>query len=138
MQNSFALSLILVFFLGACSIFEQQEERRLPGERIPALAQQQTTIAAVSTQAIRLPEAYRNQAWPQAGGAPNNANHHLALSREVASVWEASLGNSSDKSLKVLAQPIVVDDVLYALNNRYEILAFDAHDGTLLWRDTLF
>jgi outer membrane protein assembly factor BamB len=82
---------------------------------------------------VRLPRPYVNEEWPQTGGYPGHAMHHLALSEQPRVVWRADIGNGSDRDQRIPGQPIVADGRLFAMDATSHVSAFDVENGRRLW-----
>ena len=48
---------------------------------------------AIAQLDVRLPRPVVNPEWPEAGGYPNHAMQHLALSDDVKKAWSVSIGS---------------------------------------------
>jgi outer membrane protein assembly factor BamB len=139
MFKRFLLPLSLLLVVSACGIsewFGEAEAPPLPGQRIAILAYERglradPTIADVP---VRLPEPYINTDWSQPGGSAAHAMYHLSLSANPRRVWSADVGEGSGDVAQLLAQPIVVEDVVYAMDSRSTVSAFSATNGSRLWR----
>ena len=132
--------LVLLLGLGACSTFDdffgESEAPPLPGQRIAILAYDRglrpdPTIAEV---AVRLPEPYVNETWAQPGGSAAHAMYHLSLSAQPRRVWSADVGEGSGDVAQILSQPLVVGDLVYAMDARSLVSAFSLSDGSRVWR----
>jgi outer membrane protein assembly factor BamB len=121
--------------LGGCSWFASKKQP-LPGERISVLSldRQLEPDPAVVKVPISLPKPVVNRDWPQPGGYPNHAMQHLALPSTLSQAWKASVGEGSSRYTQVLAQPIVVDGRVYAMDGGSQVSAFDATNGNLVWQ----
>ena len=135
------LAALLLAGLGACgdtlrSILGTDDEPPLPGERISVLTLQQTLEPdpRIADLAVRLPPPYVNDEWPQAGGYPNHAMHHLALGGALRPLWRTRIGAGSDGDTRLLASPVVAAGKVYVLDARGRISALDAESGKRLWR----
>lgn len=109
----------------------KEKQTPLPGKRIPVV---QTTESIASNLAeadkpISLPPQQSNEAWPQPGGAPNNAPGHLALTGAPHQVWSQSVGEGSSKTGRVMASPIVYDGKIFALDAEGSVSAFSLSGG---------
>jgi len=138
---SYIAAFCAVLVLGGCGIyedwFEGEGDPPLPGERISVLLTD--TDAAPDPRLadldIKLPKPYTNRAWPQAGGYPDHAMHHLAVSPEqLQKVWEVDAGAASEGDQRVLAAPIIADGRVFTVDRDFEIYAFDAESGARQWR----
>lgn len=132
--------LAAVFALGACDTvkgwFAAEKPPPLPGERISVLVHEQTLVPdpKVATDEILLPRPTVNPDWPQAGGYPNHAMHHILLGDAPARAWGASIGSGSDDAERFVATPIVAGGTLYAIDTQTRVSAYDAESGRRLWR----
>lgn len=139
MFKRFLLPLSLLLAVSACGIsewFGETEAPPLPGQRIAILAYERglradPTIAEVP---VRLPEPYINTDWAQPGGSAAHAMYHLSLSANPRRVWSADVGDGSGDVAQLLAQPIVVEDVVYTMDARSTVSAFSATNGSRLWQ----
>lgn len=130
-----ALSAVVLVTLGACDIFEE-EEKRLPGRRIAVMiadtdADPDPRLADLQ---VKLPPPYINDSWPQSGGYPDHAMHHLMLSEDIKRQWKVDIGAASEGDQRILQGPLIADGRLFTMDRDYEITAFDAGNGKVLWR----
>lgn len=126
--------------LGACDTFlGGSEEPPLPGERIPILLlesdiEPDPRIADVD---VILPPPVANEHWPQAGGFPDHAMHHLELADAPERAWSVDIGTPSDDESRILTSPIVVRGKVYAMDAEAQVTAYDAIDGDEIWEAEL-
>jgi outer membrane protein assembly factor BamB len=125
--------------LAACSgdsWFGGDDEPPLPGERVPVmlLERQLEPDPRLADVPVRLPPPQRNEAWPQNGGVPTHAMHHLAAGDHINLAWQAEIGRGSSDSAQMLARPVVADGRIYTMDAEATITAFDAQGGRQLWR----
>jgi outer membrane protein assembly factor BamB len=127
--------LLLAATLAGCSWFASKKQP-LPGERISVLSldRRLEPDPAVVKVPVSLPKPVVNPDWPQPGGYPNHAMQHLALPATLNEVWKASVGEGSSRYTQVLAQPIVADGRVYAMDGGSQVSAFEAATGNLIWR----
>lgn len=129
--------------LGGCDTisdwFEQDPPPRAVGERISVLAfdSQLDPDPQLAETPVRLPKPWTNPDWPQAGGYPSHAMHHLALGDSLKQAWRVDLGASADEEQKILTQPVVADGRVFAMDAESAVSAFDAATGRRLWRVNL-
>jgi outer membrane protein assembly factor BamB len=126
----------LPFLLSACSLFGGEHKEPLPGERISVLSldrrlQPDPKLADI---AITLPAPVQNRDWPEAGGDPSHAIGRPALPDRLAQVWQTSVGKGSSDYTRILAQPIVADGRVYAMDGGAQVGAYDAAAGKPVWR----
>lgn len=124
--------------LAGCSWFSSKKQP-LPGERISVLSLERRLKPdpALAKVPITLPKPVINPNWPQPGGYPNHAMQHLALPYSLTEAWKTSIGEGSSRYTQVLAQPIVVDGRIYAVDGGAQVGAYDAANGNELWRTSL-
>ena len=142
-----AVALGAVALLAACStmedavdgIFGEPYEEILPGKRIAILALDRglRPDPSIAELQVRLSEPYVNQTWTQYGGSPGHAMYHLSLGDAPRRLWSQDIGAGSDDDQRLLAQPLVVDDVVYTMDALTTVSAYDTERGRLLWRSDL-
>jgi outer membrane protein assembly factor BamB len=108
----------------------------LPGERIEVLRGGGAISADAQVRDLKvvLPRPDVNEEWPQAGGYPNHAMHHLAASGPLTRQWSADIGDGSSDEAQLLAQPVIADGKVYTVDINAEVSAFDQKNGDRLWR----
>jgi len=133
MLRTWALGAVAVFGLAAC---EGAAPPPLPGKRVSVLSFERSLEPdpAVVQVAVRLPRPFLNPAWPQAGGYPNKAMHHLEASGDLRLLWRVDAGVGSGEERRLLATPVVADGIIYTLDAAARIRAFDAGNGARLWQ----
>jgi outer membrane protein assembly factor BamB len=121
---------------GDSNIFFDPEAPPLPGERIPVLSLDNTIEPdkRIADLDVRLPRPYFNPDWPQSGGFPDRAMHHLAARPSLQPIWRANVGQGAGDDGRILATPIVADGRIFAMDAETKISAFVAATGEPLWR----
>ena len=126
----------LVLALTACSDWlGDVEAPPLPGQRISVLALD-TAIEPdprVADLAVRLPRPYINREWPQPGGYPDRAMHHLAGAEVPRIAWRRSIGAGSDDDGRILSTPVMARGRVFAMDALGEVVALAADSGRPLW-----
>jgi outer membrane protein assembly factor BamB len=139
--------------LPACSTLEslnpfaESKPPRMEGERKPVLVGEELVRpdTALANLRVALPRPHTNPEWPQAGGYPDHAMHHLTLSPRPQRAWQGSIGSGTGGSSfmrtfglstprRLVAQPVLAEGKLFALNAAGEVVAIDAATGRTLWR----
>jgi len=126
--------------LGACDLTDEwlgaTEAPPLPGQRLSVLALESTIEPdpRIANLDVRLPKPYVNESWPQAGGYPDHAMHHLAGGERLAPFWRVSIGEGSGDDGRILSTPVVADGRVFTIDSVASITAFDATSGERLWR----
>lgn len=140
----FRLALIAcaVLSLGACdTLFDKggwlgdKKAPSLPGERVSVLSHSTalTTDLVEKGKKILLPPPTPNPDWPQAGGRPNHAMHHVAVAENLSRAWSASIGTGTDDELRINASPVVADGIVFTMDSETVVRAFRADNGRELW-----
>ena len=137
-RRHFALAALIG--LAACSSddtwFGSDEGPPLPGERVSVMLLERELAAdpSLADLPIELPPPRRNDAWPQSGGDPTHAMHHLAAGDQLSLAWRASIGAGSPGEGQLLARPVVAEGRVFTMDAEGMIRAFDAESGALLWQ----
>ena len=140
MTKMFSKSLFFVgvmFLLAACAASDDRPvSTAKPEQRIAVLAESQQRPLenrAVDFQ-LSLPQQALSDSWPQVGGNTRHAPGHPALAGTLKKMWTADIGKGSGGYFKLLASPIAQSGVIYAMDSRGAVSAFDANNGKRLWR----
>ncbi len=141
MRPPFRILAVLIAgaFLGACDLapdwFGGTEAPPLPGQRLSVLALEGTIEPdpRIADLDVRLPRPYVNESWPQSGGYPDHAMHHLAGGDRLAPLWRSNVGEGSGDDGRILTTPVIAGGRVFAIDAIAEISAFDANSGKLLW-----
>ena len=123
--------------LSGCTLYDDwlgKETPRLPGQREAIGASRRALEVADAAPKVVLPEAVRNAAWPTPGANPAHAAGHLAAADRMTQAWSASIGTGGGYRRKILAQPVIADGVVFAMDSDAEITGFDAATGRRKWR----
>lgn len=156
MLRRLAVLAAAALLLPACSTiesinpFSEKKPPRLEGERKPVLVGEELVRpdTALATRTVALPNPTANAEWPQAGGYPDHAMHHLTLSARPRQVWTARIGSGTTGSSffrtfglttprRLIVQPIVAAGKFFALNSTGEVVALDAGTGAAAWRTNI-
>lgn len=143
MKLRIALCVLALFTLTACDtvsgMFSGKEEPPLPGKRVSILVQEQTLEADDSTkdQEILLPQPTENPNWPQAGGYPNHAMHHIKVRTSLQKAWSSSIGDGNDDADRLIAQPVVQGGRIYTMDVSSEVRATNVQTGSKIWTNDL-
>jgi len=129
------LLLLVATAAGGCNLFSDKKQP-LPGERISVLSldrllEPDPDLARIP---ITLPPPVVDPDWPEAGGYPNHAMQHLSLPDRLTRVWRTDIGEGSSRYTRVLAQPIVAGNRVYAMDGGVQVSALDAATGNRLWQ----
>lgn len=134
------VSLALLVVLGACErlseYFEGAQDRPLPGDRISVINLQRALRPdpRITDVSVRLPRPYLNEDWPQAGGHPTHAMHHLTLAEAPSQAWRVSAGSGAGDLTRLTAVPIVADGQVFILDSEGSVAAHRADNGRRIWR----
>lgn len=114
-------------------LFETKKEA-LPGKRESLTALRRGFDTDEAAPKVALPPRVRNPAWPQSAGNPAHMMGHLEAADIIKVLWTADLGRSGGKRRKILARPVVMDGVVYAMDADATISAYTLASGNRLWR----
>ena len=137
-----ALALLGGLPLAACSQSQGllddllgEKDTVLPGKRESIL--DPSAGLRVSNEPVAIPAAVMNGSWAQPGGNARNANHNLALGRNLKRAFAISAGSGSDSSGRLSAPPIVTGGRIYVLDAKARVRAFSASSGRKAWAVSL-
>jgi outer membrane protein assembly factor BamB len=135
LRPAVAALLLVGLVLAGCSWFGTKKEP-LPGERISVLSldrrlEPDPDLAKIP---ITLPKPVVNPDWPEPGGYPNHAMQHLALPYHLTQAWKTSIGEGSSRYTQVLAQPVVANGRIYAMDGGAKVGAYDPANGNRIWQ----
>ncbi len=134
---------LLTLCLSGCSsvssmIGSKKEEVKLQGDRISVLELQRSLSPDFTLDegtSFAFPEAWLNDAWPQAGGYPNHAMYNLSLSSDgLKRVWSSSIGRGSTDELPLNTQPVIANNMIFTLDTNLSLSAFSLDKGKIIWR----
>jgi outer membrane protein assembly factor BamB len=100
---------------------------------ILSLGEKLTLGSAVTPADVKLPAPYVNTQWPQPGGNQYHAMQHMAASGPLTKAWSVDIGKGSSAKGRVVAQPVIANGVIYAMDGRNLITAMNETDGSKLW-----
>ena len=131
-------ALLLPLSLAGCDWFDKKKPP-LVGERLPVFSDRKDIepdkeVAALQ---VTLPPAAVNESWPQSGGFPNYAMHHLAIADSPQVLWTADVGSGSSSSRILTAPPVVAEGKVFAKDAGSTVSAFDANTGQRIWSVTV-
>ena len=134
-----ALVGILVLLGGCSGWLGGDDKKKLPGKRISVMSLGSTLEPdpRLSDLAVRLPKPFVNAEWPQAGGFPNHAMHHLSAKGGLNEVWTADIGDGSSGDAQLISSPVVAGDRVFTMDVEGTVQSFDIKSGRRGWRITL-
>ncbi len=133
------ISIMLMTILTACSTVEEwvqtKEPPPLEGKRISVLTHNRSLTAdnELAGKRILLPAPTVNKAWPQAGGYANHAMHHVAINETLYPAWSVDIGTGSDDEERLNAQPVVAAGIVFTMDARSKVNAFNEVTGRRIW-----
>lgn len=123
----------------AKQLFTEHKDPPLKGERISVLQLQRDLVAnpELKDQPLKLPDAWTNQLWPQAGGYPNHAPGQLALGQHLKRIWKTSIGEGADRRTPLTTTPVVAEGLVFTLDTDGNVSAFDINTGKRRWEKSI-
>ena len=133
------LASILMLGASACSMFDGDDQKPLEGERISVLLHERTLTAdaELASSQIILPPPVINPNWPQAGGLPNHAMHHLKVADDLKQRWSTGIGSGSNSETRMMGSPVIADGIIYTLDSQTNVSAYNSKNGNRLWEAAL-
>jgi len=122
--------------LAGCGGGSKKSKERLKGERIAVLTFEGRVQPDPRAEAIPvvLPEPFANRDWPQGGGYPGHAMHHLALGDAPKRIWRTDIGKGSSGRKQLTDAPVVVDGTVYVIDSNSVVSAVNGDTGKILWK----
>ena len=144
MKKSFflkAFAFCLAAVAAACSSDTAYDENgsSLTGERISVLNYGADLTADNNTlkKTISLPAPQENPAWKQAGGISTHVMQNPYLAEKIGIAWKKSIGAGSKKYSPLIAEPVGENGVVYTIDARALVRAFDTSNGKRIWQKRL-
>ena len=133
-----ALLALLAVLLAGCDLGwlgAEDDDPPLPGQRLSILRLERSLEPDpdIANQDVRLPPPLANVAWPQSGGIPSHAMHHLAVGNALNEIWRRDVGSGETSDNLILTGPVVADGRVFVLDAESTITAFDLDEGRSLW-----
>ncbi|MCL2428158.1 MAG: PQQ-binding-like beta-propeller repeat protein [Alphaproteobacteria bacterium] len=129
-------ALTLPIGLAGCGLFDEwfgDTKAPMPGKREAVIAGQRGLSPEAGVTKVVVPPPVANTSWPQAGGDPTHLMGHLAAQEQLRRAWNVSIGKGGGYRAKLLAQPVVADGVVYAMDSQAAVSAFDLASGIRRW-----
>jgi outer membrane protein assembly factor BamB len=129
------LALLLAGQVAGCGFFDE-EEVRLPGERMPVRQVAEDALAPpdLLEQARPLGPATALTDWTQSNAIASRAPGHIGGPAGLREAWRADAGAGSDSEAMITSAPIVANGLVYTLDAAATVSAFDAGSGREIWR----
>lgn len=129
------LAFLALTLVSGCGWWGEEEAPPLPGTRISVMTADTDAEPdpRLSDLRVKLPAPYFNDAWPQGGGYADHAMHHLKAADTLSRAWSVDFGDGSDDGRRLLSGPVVAEGRVYTMDADFEIRAFNAETGALIW-----
>lgn len=120
---------------GSGDFFGEDTEVPLPGNRVSILLVDESLRVdeGIAEIPVILPAPVPAGDWPQPGGTADKSNGHLQMADGLSEVWSRSIGEGGDDEQGLVAQPVVADGRLFALDADTTLTVLDARTGSRLW-----
>jgi outer membrane protein assembly factor BamB len=138
-----AAILLLVLGLSGCEtvtdVFSDKKPPPLPGDRIAILLHQRTLSPdpELADVQILLPAPEANVDWPQSGGFPNHAMHHMQIPENLSEAWSVDIGSGTDDDIRLASSPVIAGGRVFVMDSESVVSAYDAANGERLWKTDL-
>lgn len=114
------------------------QDKKLPkGERISILNDFNKELSEHQNSVAKIPVAYVNSSWAQAGINPQHIVGNISAGFELKEQWAQNFGKGVNKRDILLAAPVVGSDSIYVMDSRGKVSAFELKTGNILWENTL-
>jgi outer membrane protein assembly factor BamB len=86
---------------------------------------------------ILLPRPEDSVEWPQSGGYPSHAMHHMVLGDNLRRSWKTGVGTGSSDTRKLMSEPVVAGGRVFVMDAEARVSSFDEKKGSRIWRVNL-
>jgi outer membrane protein assembly factor BamB len=131
------MALLAPMALAGCSLFDNwfaDKKTALPGKRENVFVDRRGLVIDEGAPKVVLPPAVHNAAWPQTGGNPAHLMGHLAANDHLAEAWKSQIGEGGGYRKIIMAQPIVLNGIVFTMGSDALVSAFSLTNGKLLWK----
>lgn len=124
--------------LAACA-GNKKDKTPVRGDRLPVLAFEQKLEEdpSIADLKVTLPAPFLNPDWPQSGGSPAKAMHHLSLPTELKRAWTTRVGQGNSSYAALVASPVMADGKVFAIDTQARVFALNADSGREVWNHKL-
>jgi outer membrane protein assembly factor BamB len=135
MKRRILLFSLLTIALAACGGDNNKIGSTVKGTRVAVIEQTKAIDAdkSLATDKPTLPQLIVNMSWPQAGYDSEHAMPYAELSPHPRVLWKQSIGDGSSSNFKLLAHPVIDHGVIFTIDAKGLVSAFDAQKGDKLW-----
>ena len=118
--------------VSSCGIF--QDSKDLPeGVRISIMQSKYSHDQASNKEVADVPAMVFAENWSQSGGSPFHVVGNLMGNENAVKKWKANFGKGANKRNLLLAQPIILNDIVYVQDVEATVSAFNLQDGKKVW-----
>lgn len=134
-MNKIFLIALSALILTGCDYWKKKEPI-IPGTRVSVLQHERSLSAdaEIAGTQIVLPAPTLNTEWPQSGGYPNHAMHHIQIRDELQPVWSVDIGSGASDEERLGGEPVVAGGLIYTIDSQSVVSAFNAKTGKSVWR----
>lgn len=127
--------LCLISFLGGCTSDKKsaptQGRISVSGQLLPTIINQK------SSDNIVIGEGQIPSLWSQSGVTGQNLIPHVIAGNNLKQVWSTNIGDGLSDDRWTMAQPIVANGIIYALDASFNLSAIRLDNGKKVWKKEL-
>lgn len=136
------LALVLLSGLGGCSTIKDilgtsgaAKGSTTTGTRVAVLEESKKIEPDSDLKGAKpdMPKAVTVPAWPQTGYGPAHVMPDGLAPEHPQEAWSSNVGEGSDSNFKLLAKPVIMGGMVFTMDARGEVMAFDVKDGDRKW-----
>lgn len=129
-------AIVLSLALPACSSSNSKIGETIKGARVAILESTRKLEADKGVEDIKpvLPDPVLNLDWAQPGYEASHVMPASALSDVPKKIWSRDIGRGSNSDYKLLAEPVVGNAIVVAMDAVGAVQAFDAATGEPKWK----
>ncbi len=132
----FILLLLIIFSLSACEGRFSSKKNFPQGKRLSVLTFDKNLSPDPKLEFVEvaLPRPIENKNWSQDGGSKNNNMQHLFIGDKPKLFWKTRIGNRSSKKNRLITNPIIYKNNVYAINSKGYLIAINFNNGKPIWK----
>ena len=129
------LLFLIIFSLSACEGRFSPAKNFPQGKRVSVLSFDGNLLPDPKLESVKvaLPRPIENENWSQDGGSKNNNMQHLFIGDKPKLFWKTRIGNRSSKKNRLITNPIIYKNNVYAINSKGFLIAINFNNGKPIW-----
>tara|TARA_B100000989_G_scaffold250971_1_gene198893 strand:+ start:768 stop:2027 length:1260 start_codon:yes stop_codon:yes gene_type:complete len=122
----------------SCSVLDyfEEEEIKLTGKRERVFKNEEKRLVKSFSKVV-LPEPKLVNDWPQSNQNISNHYYHFLSQNNLKKQWKIKIGKGKGKLGPFISKPIVYNNIIFTIDNKFKIEARNSEQGDLAWTKVL-